>query len=124
MNMNVLKRLALPLFATMALFSATGCENPSAVQSNDEQLIGVQSSPFGNNAGGESDTKIPGQYIVTFKQSVSNPKAVAQGLANAHGGDVLYTYTTAIKGFTLRVPEQAAENVVAALQNNPNIERI
>ncbi len=124
MNKNVLKRLAVPLLATMALFSATGCENPSAVQSNDEQLIGVQLSPFGNNAGGVSDNKIPGQYIVTFKQSVSNPKAVAQGLANAHGGDVIYTYTAAIKGFTLRVPEQAAEKVVAALQNNPNIERI
>ncbi len=124
MKLNVLKRLTLPIVAVMALFSTTGCENPSSTQPDEQFDIAVQSSPFPNNGNGAAGEKIPGQYIITFKQSVSNPKAVAQGLANAHGGDVLYTYTTAIKGFTLRVPEQAAEKVVAALQNNPNIERI
>jgi len=120
----MLRRLILPVFASAALLSTSGCENPSAMQSDDEQLLAVQSSPFSNNSNGSTGEKIPGQLIVTFKQSVANPEVTARGLANANGGEVLYTYTTAIKGFTIRVPEQATDRVADALQRNPNVERV
>ncbi len=113
-----------PMLAAMAMLATSGCENPSTMLPDDNQPMAVQSAPFSNNPGGLSDEKIPGQLIVTFKQSVANPGSTARGLANANGGEVLYTYTTAIKGFALRVPEQATDKVAEALQRNPNVERV
>jgi len=123
MKISSFNRLTMSVFFAVILLYTTSCDSPSAFQA-DEDLIAVQSSPFSNNSNGLTGEKIPGQLIVTFKQSVANPEQIARGLANANGGEVLYTYTTAIKGFTIRVPEQAADNVANALQMNPNVERV
>jgi subtilisin family serine protease len=120
MKISSFNRLMLTVFSAAALVFTSGCESPSAFQA-DEDLNAVQSSPFSNNGNALLDDKIPGQLIVTFKPSVANPELTARGLANANGGEVLYTYTTAIKGFTIRVPEQAAETVADALRRNPNV---
>ncbi|PWE18680.1 peptidase S8 [Marinicauda salina] len=59
-------------------------------------------------------------YIFVFDNSVA-PSAVesrAQGLVNRAGGQVGHVYTTAIRGFSARMPAQAAERLV---QQNPNI---
>jgi subtilisin family serine protease len=60
---------------------------------------------------------IPGQYIVVFKDSVTNPAAEAASLARRANGQVLHTYSSAVKGFSVALPEPA----VAALRGNPNV---
>lgn len=63
---------------------------------------------------------IPDQYIVVFNDNVPQPAAMAASLVNAQGGQLLHTYTTAIKGFAARLSPQA----VQALANNPNVDYI
>jgi subtilisin family serine protease len=60
---------------------------------------------------------IPGQYIVTFRTDVSDAPGLAKQLVAQHGGQLGFTYSAAIKGFSAKLSPQAA----AALQNNPNV---
>ncbi len=52
---------------------------------------------------------------MVFRDEVVDPAALAGRLVQLHGGALLFTYTSALKGFAARVPEPA----VAALQGNP-----
>jgi subtilisin family serine protease len=63
------------------------------------------------------DDVIPGQYIVVFNDGVNQPRARAQSLAKANGGEVGFVYEATIRGFSIRASAQAAE----ALANNPNV---
>jgi aqualysin 1 len=67
--------------------------------------------PFGHSS------PIPGRYIVVFTSSVDNPAAAPASLMQGSGGQLLHTYTAAIKGFAARLPDAA----VQALRNNPNV---
>ena len=60
---------------------------------------------------------IPGQYIVVFRDSVRDAPALGRRLVAAHGGDLKFSYSTALKGFAARLPEQA----VLALARNPRV---
>jgi subtilisin family serine protease len=51
---------------------------------------------------------------------VSDGPGLATQLVAQHGGKLGFTYTRALKGFSARLPDQA----LAALQRNPQIERI
>ncbi len=123
MKTSSFNRLVLSVFSAVTLMYTTGCDNPSAFQA-DEDLFAVQSSPLSNNSNGRTGEKIPGQLIVTFKQSVANPELTARGLASTNGGEVLYTYTASIKGFTIRVPDQTTERVADILRRDPNVEHV
>jgi subtilisin family serine protease len=63
---------------------------------------------------------IPGQYIITFADSVSDVPGLAKRIAAQYGHEPMFTYTSAIKGFAAELPDQAID----ALQHNPQIERI
>jgi subtilisin family serine protease len=63
---------------------------------------------------------ISGRYIVVFKDSVSNPAAETASVMQGRGGQVLHTYTRAIKGFAASLPDAA----VQALRNNPNVKYV
>ena len=61
---------------------------------------------------------IPGEYIVVMKpRADASATAAVRRSALRNGGDVLFDYSHALKGFSARLPEQA----VAALANNPNV---
>jgi aqualysin 1 len=60
---------------------------------------------------------IPGQWIVTFRDDVSDVPGLARQLAAQHGGELKFTYTAALKGFAASLPDAAVE----ALQRNPNV---
>ena len=63
---------------------------------------------------------IPGQYIITFADSVSDVPGLAKQLAAQSGATPTYTYSAAMKGFAARLPEQAIEG----LRRNPHIKLV
>jgi subtilisin family serine protease len=64
-----------------------------------------------------ANSRIPDEYIVVFTDDVSDAPGRAKALANAHGGNVHFTYTGALKGFSAHMSAQAA----AAIENDPNV---
>jgi len=68
------------------------------------------------------DKKIANQYIVVLKDDVADVDAEALRLARDFGGDRNegHTYHKAIKGFSVRMPEQQA----ARLANDPRVEYV
>jgi subtilisin family serine protease len=71
--------------------------------------------------GADSETAIPGQYIVVFKPgSPGSEVNNAAERARAFGGEVLYVYDEALSGFAARLPEPAIKGLV----HNPNVEFI
>lgn len=60
----------------------------------------------------EPDLKIPGQYIVVFKGTVADVHALAYELIAMHEGVPIFIYQHALRGFSARLSEQAA-NVIS-----------
>jgi len=60
---------------------------------------------------------VPGQYIVVFKDGVTDPDGLAQTLVSLNGGSLKHTYKSAIKGFAAILSDAA----VAALQAQSTI---
>jgi len=87
-------------------------------------LAGPSPEPVEARLGQTSANALPGQYIVLFRNDVADVPGLARQLAAASGGEVGYTYDSAIKGFSLKVPEAAGERVAAALSRNPNVELV
>ena len=69
-----------------------------------------------------AEKKIANQYIVVLKDDVSDVDGEAFRLARDFGGDRNggYTYHAAIKGFSVRMPEQQA----ARLANDPRVDYV
>jgi PKD repeat protein len=57
------------------------------------------------------------EYIVVFRNNVTDVRAMASRLSGDHGGELGYVYEHAVRGFSVRLPAQAA----AALARNPNV---
>jgi subtilisin family serine protease len=74
----------------------------------------------GEPTGPTNPAAIPDQYIVQFRQDAQDVPGLAKKLVEESGGNLRFTYTAAIKGFSARLPAHA----VAALQRNPLIENI
>jgi subtilisin len=74
--------------------------------------LGLPSSLSGSGAAAAQQGRtVPDQYIVVLKDSVSDPRSVAQQHANAHALTVLYTYEHAIKGYAARIPRARLDDV-------------
>src|SRR5436190_19229385 len=56
-------------------------------------------------------TKVPGQYIVVFQDTVADPEGLAQSLVQAQGGTLLLTFISALKGFSARLPDAAVASL-------------
>jgi hypothetical protein len=67
-----------------------------------------------------ASTNVPGQYIVTFSDDVSDVPGFAKQLVAQSGGSLNFTYTKGMRGFSATMSPQAA----AALFNNPNVDLI
>ncbi|MBW3563151.1 MAG: S8 family serine peptidase [Acidobacteria bacterium] len=61
----------------------------------------------------QTENPIPGQYIVVFNDDVANPAAEARALASTHAGTIGYIYSSAIKGFSIRLSAEMAEKMAA-----------
>ena len=63
---------------------------------------------------------IAGQYIIVFKDEVTDASELATRLVGRHGGIKRFTYTHALKGFAAQLPDAAVE----ALRLNPSVDYI
>jgi subtilisin family serine protease len=69
---------------------------------------------------GSKPELIPGQYIITFADSVKDVPGLAKRIAAQYGHEPMFVYESAVKGFAAQIPDQAIEG----LSHNPQIERI
>jgi subtilisin family serine protease len=99
-----LNHMAAAIALTLAV---TACRDAAAPTPQPDGLIGAPASGSG-------------QYIVVFRDAVADPRGLAHQLVQAHGGSLLFTYTSAIKGFAARLPAPA----VRALALNPLVSYI
>jgi subtilisin family serine protease len=60
---------------------------------------------------------IPGQYIVVFKDGVTDPVALAAGKNGKHKGQLKHAYSSVLKGFAAQLSDEA----VAALAADPDV---
>ncbi|HSE31830.1 MAG TPA: S8 family serine peptidase [Pyrinomonadaceae bacterium] len=56
----------------------------------------------------KAERAIPGNYIVVLNDQVSNPHQAALALTFAYGGSARHIYTSALRGFSVTLPEAAA----------------
>jgi aqualysin 1 len=64
------------------------------------------------------------RFVVVFKDTIGNPAAAAAQAMSGRGGDIGFTYANAIKGFSVSIPEPAADAFVEAMARNPNVDRV
>ena len=106
------------LSATLMLAAVSwGCRDAQSPTAVSGLMAGSRHSL--SSAAPEAEL-IPGQYIITFADSVKDVPGLAKRIAAQYGSEPLFTYESAIKGFAAQLPEQAIEG----LSHNPQIERI
>jgi len=81
-----------------------------------------------------SSKPVPGEYIVVLKDNLKEvaqvgSEGIAQEVALKHGGQVLHSYKAALKGFTVRLPEAAVQQLlqdprVAYVQENGYVQAV
>jgi subtilisin family serine protease len=64
------------------------------------------------------------RYVVVFHPTVGNPSKIAAELASSRGGRISFTYSNALKGFAVTLPEAAADAFLEAMQRNPNVDYV
>ncbi|VAX44432.1 Extracellular serine proteinase precursor [Acinetobacter calcoaceticus] len=64
---------------------------------------------------------IKNQYIVILNKDAGRPTDFAQNIAKQHGGKVLQSYDTVLKGFAIYLPDTAATAFVEAMKKNPQV---
>jgi len=98
--------------ALALLITLTGCED-------SEDPASPSTAPSYSAAA--TDTRagdvVPDRYIVVFRPDIANAPGLARQLAEAAGGTIHFTYTSALKGFAADLPAQAVE----ALGHNPAV---
>jgi len=102
-----MKRASL-LGAATAVVALSACQDPAAPS---------RANAPAENASFAAAPSIDGQYIVVFNDDATDVPGLVRRLAASSGADVLYTYTTAIKGFAGTMSAGAAEG----LSHNPHV---
>src|SRR3989344_1146174 len=79
------------------------------------QAVSVEAALEGPYSG---DARVPGQYIVVLKDSVTDADAVQESLERSSRAERLDTYRYALRGFSARLTNEAAEK----LARDPRVE--
>lgn len=105
------------------LQSSKPIELPGVVNTEDGVAVNPTMSVKAKAPGFGGDQTFS-NYIVVFKSLPGNPAAESARLASAHGGQLTFTYETALKGFAVRLPSAAAEAFLEAMEKNPNVDYV
>ncbi len=107
-----MKKLAMLGVVT---FAASACSDPVTPRTATPELSRADAVLPAAAAG--RGRPIPDEYIVVLRQDVQDVPGLARRLAAQHGSAARLTYETALKGFAVKLPAQAA----AALARDPNV---
>ncbi|MEA2765177.1 MAG: hypothetical protein QOK07_1581, partial [Gemmatimonadaceae bacterium] len=91
----------------VAVFAFTACEDASGPESTVRALAH-------SAVNAAKDVPIPGDYIVTFRDDVTDVTAVAQSISGLHKGALKHVYKSALKGFAVQNISAAAAAAIAA----------
>ena len=64
-----------------------------------------------------NESKIPGAYIVVFKDSVSHSETTGTAMGRAYGLDIAFQYAHVLKGFAATIPDARLSEIV----NDPRV---
>ena len=104
---------SIPLSFAAATLLLAACQDASG----PSQTATPRASSAAVAAAG-GDERIPGQYIVVVRSDVSDVPGLARRLTAASHGSLKHVYGTALRGFALRVPNDAA---MASIRANPAV---
>ena len=108
---SVGRRLLAPV--SIALLILAGCRDATG----PAQLRADGALPARSASDDNGGRLIPDQYIVVFKDDVTDIHGRVSGMVKQHGADLHYTYTSGIHGFAGRMNAGAA----ASLRNHPSV---
>jgi subtilisin family serine protease len=101
-------------FLALALLGLSACaDEATAPVSPDEAAPALARGGAGNR-----QRAIPDHYVITFKDDVRDPEALAKRLAAAPGDTLLFVYQHALKGFAARLSPAS----VKGLGHEPQVE--
>jgi subtilisin family serine protease len=98
----------------VAVLGVVACQDASGPASNARPV-----APYAINAA--KGIPIPGDYIVTLRDNVSDVDGVARSLSGLHKGTLKHLYKSALKGFAVQNISEAAAAAIAA---DPRVERV
>src|SRR4051812_1558582 len=114
--MNLSRTALLTLAAGSALsLLFTGCSEvrqPSAPQQDALQTSHLKTA--------SDQDRIPGSYIVVFKEGYDNDELIAGDMSRAHGFSLKHVYGHALHGFAADIPASRLD----ALARDPRIDYI
>jgi subtilisin family serine protease len=64
------------------------------------------------------------RYVVVFKEAAGNAATRAQELMRGRAGEVGFVYSHAVQGFSVTLPDTAADAFLQAMENNPLVDRV
>lgn len=96
----------------LALTLAAACQDSVAPSSSLHSPAATPSRDVQN-----ASSRIPDEYIVVFNDDVGDVTGRANALLKANGGNLHFTYSSALKGFSAHMSAQAAD----AILNDPNV---
>ncbi len=125
-SLSILVLLAILLIPGRS--TAQDDTRPTPDAPTDNLFLPLVESPPADPVAGDV---IPGQFIVVLKDAqiraanapdgeADPPEVVAAQVVDAFGGEVLYTYDSALSGFAAVLPEEA----VIELEQNPDVEYV
>lgn len=108
------RRWWIRLVVAFAVIGTTDCTRDSLVQAptalNSEWVAPLFVSP-------DTVRLVPNQYMVIFKDHVTDVRGLADGLARANGASILTLWETGLRGFVINLPSKAVD----ALRVNPDV---
>ena len=123
------KKIVMPLLVVWAvLLSTVGGYAQSSDSAGTIYLpLVVSGDDIVRTDGPPAGELIPGQYIVVLKDDLvmsASVSAVAADMAATYGGEVIYTYSDALNGFTINVPLEKSAFAVAGLSQDDRVELV
>jgi subtilisin family serine protease len=107
------RRQSFTILTTVALVLGA-CHDPSSPSGRpSDQVPQLSLKP-------RLGERIPGQYIVVFRNDVRDVKATAKAIAGKHRGKLKHTYQAALKGMAIELPDTSA----AALRSDPAVQYV
>jgi subtilisin family serine protease len=103
-----MKPLTSFVCVVLGLVACRDASGPNPPSDNQPQDLSVKVRP---------PKQIPGQYIVVFRDDVRVAGSMATALVGKHHGKLKRTYTAALNGMAIEIPDSA----VAALRRDPAV---